>query len=201
VRKEFAMAYTLKGTYAGICNCKLVCPCNVDGTPTGKGDQCHGLIVYDVREGNLDDVDLSGVLFALGYFLPSNPSAGNWELEGTIDEGASEEQAGALDRILSGQEGGPFADFSPLIGKYSGLQRGQISLSDGDAPSGSVSGIGDFSAEFFKDAQGTTTTLSNAMFGFAPIIRLGKSSSSFTVFGESWDASYAEGAEYEYSSG
>jgi hypothetical protein len=29
------MAYLLKGTYAGICNCKLVCPRNVDGTPTG----------------------------------------------------------------------------------------------------------------------------------------------------------------------
>jgi hypothetical protein len=195
------MAYLLKGTYTGICNCKLVCPCNVDGPPTGEGDQCHGFIVYNVREGNLDDTDLSGVSFALGYFLPSNASAGNWELEGTIDESASEEQSQALDRILSGQEGGPFADFAPLIGKYSGLQQGKISLSDGDAPSGSISGIGDFSAELFKDAEGTTTTMSNAMFGFAPIIRLGKSSGRFTVFGKSWDASYAEGADYEYSSG
>jgi hypothetical protein len=39
------------------------------------------------------------------------------------------------------------------------------------------------------------------MFAFAPTIRLGKSSGQFTVFGESWDANYAEGAEYEYSSG
>src|ERR687888_29618 len=156
------MAYTLRGTYTGICNCKLVCPCNVDGPPTGKGDQCHGLIVYEVRQGNLDDTDLSGVSFALGYFIPSNPSAGNWELEGVIDEGASQEQAEALDRIISG--------------------------------------IGDLNAEFFKDSEGTVTTLSNGMFAFAPIIRLGKSSGRFTVFGESWDASYAEGAEYEYSS-
>jgi hypothetical protein len=195
------MAYTLKGTYTGICNCKLVCPCNVDGPPTGKGDQCHGLIVYEVREGNLDATDLAGVSFALSYFLPSNPSAGNWELEGVIDEGASQEQAEALDRILSGQEGGPFADFAPLIGEYTGLQRGQIEVSNGDAPSVSVSGIGDLNAEFFKDSEGTVTTMSNGMFAFAPTIRLGKSSGQFTVFGESWDANYAEGAEYEYSSG
>jgi hypothetical protein len=162
----------LKGTLRRHLQLQARLPCNVDGPPTGEGDQCHGFIVYNVREGNLDDTDLSGVSFALGYFLPSNASAGNWELEGTIDESASEEQSQALDSILSGQEGGPFADFAPLIGNYSGLQRGQISLSDGDVPSGSISGIGDFSAELFKDAEGTTTTMSNATFGFAPIIRL-----------------------------
>ena len=194
------MTYVLKGTYAGICNCKLICPCNVDGTPTGEGDQCHGLIVYDVRQGNLDDMDLSGVKFALAYFIPSNPSSGSWKIAGTIDDGASEEQVQAIDRILSGQEGGPFADFAPLIAEYGGMQRGKVSLSNGESASASVSGVGDFSAEFFKDAQGTTTTMSNAMFGFAPTLRLGRGSGRFTAFDSSYDASYAEGAEFEYSS-
>jgi hypothetical protein len=194
------MAYLLRGTYAGICNCKLVCPCNVDGVPTGEGDQCHGVIVYDVRQGNLDDLDLSGVTFALAYFLPSNASSGNWKIQGILDEGASEAQAQAVDRIVSGEAGGPFADFAPLIGEYGGMQRAKVSLSDGEAPSASITGVGDFSAEFFKDAEGTTTTLNNAMFGFAPIIRLGKGSGRFTVFGSTHDASYAEGAEFEYSS-
>jgi len=194
------MAYLLKGTYAGICNCKLVCPCNVDGPPTGEDDQCHGLIVYDVRQGNLDDMDLSGVAFALAYFLPSNPSSGNWKIAGTVDAGASEEQVQAIDRIVSGQAGGPFADFAPLIGEYSGMQRGNVSLSDGEAPSLSVSGVGDFRAEFFKDSEGTTTTLNNSMFGFAPTVRLGKSSGRLTVFGSTYEANYAEGAEFEYSS-
>jgi hypothetical protein len=153
-----------------------------------------------VRQGNLEDMDLSGVTFALSYFLPSNPSSGNWKIAGTIDEGASEEQAQAIDRIVSGQAGGPFADFAPLIGEYGGMQPGKVSLSDGEAPSGSVTGVGDFSAEFFKDAEGTTTTLNNSMFGFAPTIRLGKGAGRFTVFGSTYDASYGEGAEFEYSS-
>jgi hypothetical protein len=49
------MAYTIDGTYAGVCDCRLLCPCPVDGLPTGPGDQCHGVLVFDVREGSLDD--------------------------------------------------------------------------------------------------------------------------------------------------
>jgi hypothetical protein len=194
------MAYTIKGTYAGFCNCKHVCPCAVDQAPTGAGDQCHGFIVYQVREGKLDDTDLSGVLFALSYFVPSNLSAGNWKMGLTVDEGASDAQAEALEQIVKGQAGGPFAEFAPLIGDFGAMERGKIGLSDGDAPSGSVSGIGDISGEFFKGADGSPTTVSNAMFGFAPVYRIGKASGRFNVFGSGFDANYAEGAEYEYSS-
>jgi hypothetical protein len=195
------MAYTIRGTYTTICNCKLLCPCSVDGVPTGEGDQCHGFAVYEVREGNLDDTDLSGVSFALAYFLPSNASSGNWKVRITVDDGASDGQAAAIDRIVSGQEGGPFGEFAPLIGEYVGMERGSISISDGDAPSGTVADIGEFSGDYFKGADGTPTTVTNAIFGFAPVYRVGKATSGrFSVFGESYDSSYAEAAEYEYSS-
>src|SRR5919204_3481342 len=194
------MAYRIEGTYVAACNCQLMCPCPFDGPPTGENGECRGVGAWAIREGNLDDTDLAGVNFGLWNLFTSNISAGNWTMGVVVDEGASDEQAQALERILSGQEGGPFADFAPLIGKYTGLRRGQIDVSDGDTPSVSISGIGDLNTEFFKDSQGTATTMSNAMFGFAPVLRLGKGSGRFTVFGETWDASYAEGAEYEYSS-
>jgi hypothetical protein len=38
------------------------------------------------------------------------------------------------------------------------------------------------------------------MFGFAPTFRFGKSSGSSGLFGESFDASYGEAAEFEYTS-
>jgi hypothetical protein len=194
------MAYTIKGTYTTICNCKLLCPCSVDAVPTGEGDQCHGFVVYDVREGNLDDTDLSGVSFALAYFLPSNASSGNWKVGLTVDDGASDDQADAIDRIISGKAGGPWGEFAPLIGDFTEMERGQITISDGSAPAGSVSGIGDFSGDYFKGADGSPTTVTNAIFGFAPIYRPGKATSGrFSVFGKSYDGSYAEAAEYEYS--
>ena len=49
--------------------------------------------------------------------MPSNLTAGNWTVGLVVDEGASEEQAQALDRIISGQDGGPFAEFVPFIGE------------------------------------------------------------------------------------
>jgi hypothetical protein len=193
------MAYTIKGTYAGICDCRLLCPCPVDGLPTGEGDQCHGVLVFDVREGNLDNTDLSSVAFALYNHFPSNLSSGNWKVGIVVDDGASDEQAQAIERIISGQEGGPFADFTPLIGDYVGMQRGKVTLTNGDSPSGSVANVGDFSTEFATGADGAPTTVSNAMFGFAPKFRVGKGSGRFNIFGKSHDARYAEGAEFEFS--
>ena len=96
------MAYTLKGTYELACNCRVLCPCNVDGVPTGEGDQCHGVSVYEVREGNLDDTDLSGVWFAISYYLAANPSSGNWKIGVTIDDSASDAQVEALTTELAG---------------------------------------------------------------------------------------------------
>jgi hypothetical protein len=193
------MAYTIKGTYAAVCNCKLLCPCPVDGTPTGDGDQCHGVAVFQVREGGLDSTDLSGVSFALFNHFPSNLTAGNWKVGIAVDESASDEQAQAVERIVSGQEGGPFGEFVPLIGEFTGMQRGRVTMSDGDSPSGSVAGIGDFGIELLRGPDGSPTKVTGAMFAFAPEYKVGKGSGKIEVFGSSYDARYAETADFEYS--
>jgi hypothetical protein len=193
------MAYTIKGTYAAVCDCNLLCPCPVDGPPTGEGGQCYGVLVFDVREGNLDDTDVSGVAFALYNHFPSNLSSGNWKVGVVVDDGASDEQAQAIDRIVSGEEGGPFGEFGPLIGENEGMKRGAVRLSGGDSPSGSVAGVGDFDVDFVRGPDGSPTTVSNAMFGFAPSFKVGKGSGRFSVFGSTHEARYAEGAEFEFS--
>ncbi len=175
------MAYTIKGTYAAVCDCSLLCPCPVDGPPTGEGDQCHGLLVFDVREGNLNGTDLSGVAFALYNHFPSNLTSGNWKVGIVVDDGASDEQAQAIERIVSGEEGGPFGEFAP------------------HSPSGSVAGVGDFGVDFVRGPDGSPTTVNNAMFGFAPAFKVGKGSGRFSVFGSGHEARYAEGADFEFS--
>jgi hypothetical protein len=193
------MAYRLSGTYVGHCDCQQVCPCAVDGPPTGKDGQCRGLLVYGIGDGNLDDTDLSGVNVAMGYMAPSNISAGELKLGIVVDEGASDEQANALERIFKGDEGGIFGVFVPLVGEWLGVERAAVSFSDGDEP---FATIGDVEVRFeaFKGQDGTPTTASNAAFGFAPVFRLGKSSGSSGLFGESFEASYGEAAEFEYTS-
>jgi hypothetical protein len=155
--------------------------------------------VFGIREGSLDDVDLSGVNVAMGYMAPSNISAGGLKLGLVVDEAASDEQADALERIFRGDEGGMFGEFVPLVGQWLGVERAPVSFSDGDEPSATI-GDTDVRFEAFKGPDGNPTTANNAAFGFAPVFRLGRSSGSSGLLGESFEASYGEAAEFEYTS-
>jgi len=192
------MAYRLAGTYVAHCDCKQLCPCAVDGPPTGRDGQCHGLLVHQVTDGNLDGTDLSGVLVAMAYMAPSNISSGGLKVGIVVDNQASDEQADALGRIFKGDEGGMFGEFQPLFGEWLGVDRADISFSDGEEPSAK---IGDTEVNFtaFRGGDGGVTTVSNAMFGFAPTFTIGQSSGTSSAFGESFEASYGEAAQFEYA--
>lgn len=193
------MAYQLKGTYVAHCDCQQVCACAVDGPPTGPDGQCRGLIVYGIKEGSLEDTELSGVNVALGYMAPSNISAGNLKLGIVVDEAASDEQANALERIFKGDEGGMFGDFAALTDEWLGMDRASVSFSDGEEPSAEIGDV-NVSFEAFRGQDGKPTTASNAAFGFAPVYTLGKSSGSSGILGQSFEASYGEAADFEYTS-
>jgi hypothetical protein len=154
--------------------------------------------VHDVTDGNLDDIDLSGVRVAMAYNAPSNISAGNLKIGIVVDNGASDEQVDALARIFKGEAGGLFGDFASLFGEWAGVERADISFSDGDEPSARIDDV-DVNFTAFRGGDGGLTTVSNAMFGFAPVFTLGKSSGTSKTFGEPFDANYGEAAAFEYS--
>lgn len=193
------MAYRIAGTYVASCSCANICPCPVDQRPNTPNGECRGAAVFGIKEGNLDDVDLSGVNFALYNFFPSNITAGNWKVGIVVDDGASDEQAAAVDRIISGEEGGPFGDFKPLIGEYIGMERASVGISDGATPSISVGGMTDVRFEPFTGPDGSPTTVRGAMFGFAREYRIGKTSGSSDGFDLSFEPDYGEHAEFEFS--
>src|ERR671925_1233379 len=124
------MAWKISGTYVASCSCNVMCPCPVDGPPTGPDGQCRGVGVFHIADGNLDDTDLSGVSLALVNLFPSNLTAGNWKLGIVVDESASDDQAAAIERIISGQEGGAFGEFAALTDDWMGMERGSVSFSD-----------------------------------------------------------------------
>jgi hypothetical protein len=195
------MAWRMAGTYVATCNCNLVCPCPVDGPPTSDDGQCRGVAVFHIAEGNLDDVDLSGVDLSLVNLFPSNLTSGNWKLGVVVDESASDDQADAVERIISGKEGGPFGEFAALTDEWLGMERASVGFSNGDLPSGSVAGT-DYTFEPLAgpEGSGTQTTVKNAAFGFAPEFRIGRSSGHFNVHGIEFDATYGETADYEFAS-
>jgi hypothetical protein len=132
--------------------------------------------------------------------FPSNLSAGKWKLGLVVDEGASDEQASALERIIKGDVGGPWAEFAALTDEWLGMERAAVTFSDGDRPSGSI-GDSKFTFEPLEGPPGsnTQTTVSNAMFGFAPEFRIGRAPGKMSNLGIEFDAIYGETADYEFS--
>jgi hypothetical protein len=193
------MAWKMSGTYVATCSCQLLCPCPVDNPPTGPNGECRGVALFSIASGNQDDTDISGVNFAFCNLFPSNLSAGNWKVGVVVDEGASDEQAAAIEKILKGEDGGPFAEFAALYGEFLGVERGSVSFSNGDKPSGSVSGV-DFTFEPLEGPDGSQTTVKNAMFGFAPEFRVGKAPTQSNLFGLDFDGVYGETADFEFAS-
>jgi hypothetical protein len=191
------MSYRIAGNYVAVCNCAGLCPCPVDGKPTAPEGECMGALAFQVEEGNLDGTDLSSVNVALYNLFPSNLTSGNWKVGLVVDEGASDEQAQALERIFSGQEGGPFGEFVPLIGEFLGVDRASVRVSGGNLTVGDRT---DVTFEAYTGPDGTPTTVKGAMFGFAPEYQVGKGSGSSNSFGLSFTARYGESAHFEFSS-
>jgi hypothetical protein len=193
------MAYTISGTYVVNCHCRLVCPCPVDGKPTGPGDMCLGAGVFQIKQGNLDDTDLSGIAVGLLNEFPSNISAGNIRVGVVIDQNASDEQASAIERIFKGEEGGPLGDLSALYGEWLGTERGELSVSDGDRPTMTIGGTS-VTFEPLEAPDGSHTTVKGAAFGFAPEFRIGRGTGHVSALGIEYDGEYAETADFEFSS-
>lgn len=191
------MAYRMRGTYVASCDCNQICPCPVDGQPTGPGGECRGVLVVDIREGNLDQTDLAGVKWALYNHFPSNVTSGNWKVGVVVDERASDEQAQALERIVSGQEGGVFGDFVPLVGEYLGMDRASVNLENGR---GSIGGVGEFAFEPHKAADGSEVKVRGAMFAFAPEYTIGTTSGRLQLKVGEIESVYGESADFEWAS-
>ncbi|MFD0371195.1 DUF1326 domain-containing protein [Streptomyces sp. NPDC127114] len=196
------MSWTISGTYVAGCSCAVLCSCPYDGRPRDAkgGTECLGTAVFHVAEGDLDGLDLSGVDFAFYNHFPSNLTSGNWKVGLVVDSEASDEQAEGLERILAGREGGPFGQLSQFYGEYLGMERARVSLTDGDRPGFTVEGRTELSYEPLTGPDGGTTTIRNAMFGFAPEFEVGRTTGRSDAFGLSYEAEYGERAAYVFSS-
>ena len=196
------MTYTISGRYLAGCSCAMICGCPVDAPPrdTEGGTQCRGVAVFHVADGSMDDVDLSGVDFAFYNLFPSNLTSGDWKVGLVVDDGASDQQAAAVERILSGQDGGPLAELAQFVGEFLGTERGRVSLADGDKPALSVEGRSELAFEPGRGMDGTPTTVKNAMFGFTPEYQIGTTSGRSSAFGLSFEPGYGETGDFLFSS-
>ena len=92
------------------CNCNVICPCHADFRQNSTHETCDNLWGIHIDAGEYDGLDLSG-LNALVVAGSPGPSmfAGEWTVLVFVDDRAGPGQYAALDDILSGRAGGPWA--------------------------------------------------------------------------------------------
>ena len=96
------------------CNCQLLCPAHVSFKQACTNERCLGHWTIRVDEGHYGDVDLAATTGVIVYDTPQLMYTGGWTQACYIDERATGPQRTALDDILSGGAGGPWA----VLGRF-----------------------------------------------------------------------------------
>ena len=122
------MAWRLAGTYFETCSCEVVCPCTASLALGADYDRCKVTLVFNLRDGEVEGTDVSGLTVAAVADTPKVMSEGNWRLGVFIDASASDQQAEALGAVFSGALGGPMAALGPLVSENLGVERAPIEV-------------------------------------------------------------------------
>jgi hypothetical protein len=117
------MPWTLAGSYFETCSCDVVCPCTASLSLGATRDRCNLVLVFNIKNGEVDGTDVSGLTVAGVVDTPKVMSEGNWRLGVVIDAAASDEQAEKLGGVFSGALGGPMEALGPLVGENLGVER------------------------------------------------------------------------------
>ena len=124
------MSWKLEGSYFETCSCNVMCPCTASFTLGATHDYCRVALVFNVKQGDVEAVDVSGLTVAAIVDSPKVMTDGNWKVGVFIDAAASDEQAEKLGAVFSGALGGPMQALGPLIGENLGVQRAPIAVKE-----------------------------------------------------------------------
>jgi hypothetical protein len=121
------MSWSIKGSYFETCSCELMCPCNMSFDHGATYDYCRVVLVFHIREGEVEGTDVAGVKLAVIADTPKVMTEGNWRL-GMFVDSETDEQADKVSAVFGGQLGGPMAGLAPLIGEVLGIERAPIEI-------------------------------------------------------------------------
>ena len=138
--------WDLKGGYFENCNCQILCPCVVPGPPLEPTEgHCDVGFAFHVDQGDYNGVSLDGLNFVIAAHTPGIMGHGGWTTAFYVDERANDEQRRALERILSGEIGGPMAAWMSLTANMLGITYAAIEYQEeGMDRRASIPGVMDF---------------------------------------------------------
>ena len=184
------MSWTMQGEFFENCSCDAICPCTWSNMARpATYDDCRFALAFQVERGDIEGTDVSGRTFVLVAQTPRLMPEGNWKLGVLIDDGASEEQVGALGRVLGGELGGPPAAVAPFLGEFLGIEQLPITITnDGRRHHVQAGQAIDYSGERMLTPDGDAVSLTNIVvhpagptLGLAPVDRVNNN-----AFGIDW---------------
>jgi len=133
------------------CNCQLVCPGHVHFQQLCTHERCVGYWAVRFDEGRFAEVPLAGLRAVIAYDCPQRMIEGNWTEVILIDEEADEKQRLAVESILTGRAGGPWAILARFVSDWLPTRYVPIRIQeDGRSKQVSIEGLLEASIEDIK---------------------------------------------------
>ena len=195
--------YSLTGTLIEACSCNVNCPCWIGEDP--DLGECYAIVAYGIEQGQIRDVDVSGLNLVLICHIPGNVLAGNWKIVALVDEKGTQEQRDALLEAFTGKLGGPLGDlWEALIGEVKGVEFVPISHEvEGGSGVLRVADVVETEMEPYRGPDGSITTLQNSVFSTVPgspawIAKAGVNRVNLEQYGMSWEYSGRNAIQSEW---
>lgn len=99
------------------CNCQFVCPAHFSFKQLCTQDPCIGHWSFHIEEGAFGKTALNNLNLVIIYYTPQLMISGNWTEALYIDERADPDQRLAIEKIVTGQAGGPWKILSRFVAK------------------------------------------------------------------------------------
>ncbi len=110
-------AWRARGLLFENCNCTLVCPGHMHFEQRCTHERCKGYWAIRVDDGEYDGTSLAGAKAVVMFDSPQRMIDGGWTEVLLLDEAASTAQRHALEEILSGRAGGPWAVLARFVAR------------------------------------------------------------------------------------
>jgi hypothetical protein len=145
------------------CSCNMLCPCWYGVQELMVMDQgwCASPILFRLRDGTADGVNLGSLTLALALFFPG-PTLydGNATARLYLEGGTTAAQRGALEPIMQGRRGGPMQILAGLITTWLPAQTVPITVQEANGSlQATVGTVGQIRSQRLKNEAGQTMTM------------------------------------------
>jgi len=182
------MAWNLTAQVVESCSCNMLCPCWFGVQELMVMDQgwCDSALLFHIREGNSDGVDLDGCTVVLaGDFPGPTLFDGNGTQRLYVDEAATAQQRRELEAIFQGTKGGPMEIIAGLTTKWLPTQFVNIEIREEDNVfTATVGDFGKVRSAALQDEEGRPMTMQNV--GFASALQFDKLTAQLAPSGTQW---------------